>query len=134
MIRGKDPRSRREDGWPSHAERTGDRAGSDSSKNKKKEQTRKIRTRQGDKRKETCLRRAEEPGAGTMGTLRALPMAERKPVPSRSEVNQQAQRKQTDISRSVLQRLGRAGSDKGLRVALWSGECSLIYCGDGGQL
>lgn len=47
MIRGEDPRRRREDVWPS-TERAGARAGSDSSMNKKKEQTRKLRTSQGD--------------------------------------------------------------------------------------
>lgn len=113
-------------------QRAGDRAGSDSSVKKKKEQTRELRTRQGDKRKEARVRRAEESGAESVGTLRALPLGERKPVPARSEVSQQAQRRQTDRSRSELQRLGRAGSDKGLRAALWSGECALTYGGDGG--
>lgn len=64
MIRGKDPRRRREDGWPSHAERTGDRAGSDSSINKKKEQTRKLRTRQETNERKHASEglRSQEPG------------------------------------------------------------------------
>lgn len=61
------PPRRREAGWHLHVERAGDRAGSDSSL-KKKEQIKELRTRQGDKRKEACVQRAEESGAESVRT------------------------------------------------------------------
>lgn len=97
VIRGKGPQRRREAGWPPRAERAGDRARRDSSvkKKKKKEQTRELRTRQGEYERKHVSEGLRSQELSLWGPESIAPGGE-EACSARSEVSQPAQRRQAD--------------------------------------